>query len=90
MTEWMTVRSSYGECDENHTACYLTTLFLGFLFYEMGKRSLLTTVLQETNCRDKKTPIYALRSNRAFCNTLKFSSKSNSLVLFYWKREMEE
>lgn len=86
----MTIHSSHGKCDENHTACYLTTLFLGFLFYEMGKRSLLTTVLQGTKCSDKKTPIYALRSNCALCNTSKFSSKSNSLVLFYWKREMEE
>lgn len=87
MTEWLTIRSSLGKHDENHTACYLTTLFLGFLFYEMGKRSLLTTVLQEIKYRDKKAPIYALRSNWVFCNVLKFSSESNSLVFCFTGKE---
>lgn len=50
VTGWMTRRSSQGRCDENHnTACYSTMVYvLGFLFYEMGKRSVLTSVLQET------------------------------------------
>lgn len=50
--------SSHGKCDENCTAGYLTTLF-----YEIGKRSLLTSVSQETKCRDKKTATNALKRN---------------------------
>ena len=35
-----------------NTVCIIfsfESVFVGFLFYEMGKRSLLTSVLQETN-----------------------------------------
>lgn len=83
----MTIRSSHGKCDERHIARYLTTLFLGILFCEMGKKSLLTSVLQETKCRDKKAFTHALRSNCAFCNALKFSPESNSLVFCFTGKE---
>lgn len=74
--------NSHGKCDENHAACYLTILFLGFLFWELGKKSLLTSVLREAKCRDKRAPICALRSDGTFGNALDISFRSHSLVFY--------